>query len=203
MNTPPVVTAAEWQQARDELLKAEKEHTRASDALAAKRRRLPMVRFDRDYEFESSTDKQSLLELFDGRGQLVLYQFMNLGPDAFCPGCTNFTNNVTNLAAINERDITFVIASDMPLAQMQSYWQQQGWSVPFVSSHGSSFSTDCGAGEGFLLSTFLRDDDEVYRTYSTTSRGVDILLFDNNLFDMTVYGRQESWEDSPPGWPQK
>jgi predicted dithiol-disulfide oxidoreductase (DUF899 family) len=203
MNTPPVVTAAEWQQARDELLKAEKEHTRASDALAAKRRRLPMVRFDQDYEFESSTDKQSLLELFDGRGQLVLYQFMNLGPDAFCPGCTNFTNNVTNLAAINERDITFVIASDMPLAQMQSYWQQQGWSVPFVSSHGSSFSTDCGAGEGFLLSTFLRDDDEVYRTYSTTSRGVDILLFDNNLFDMTVYGRQESWEDSPPGWPQK
>jgi predicted dithiol-disulfide oxidoreductase (DUF899 family) len=203
MNTPPVVTAAEWQQARDELLKAEKEHTRASDALAAKRRRLPMVRFDRDYEFESSTGKQSLLELFDGRGQLVLYQFMNLGPDAFCPGCTNFTNNVTNLAAINERDITFVIASDMPLAQMQSYWQQQGWSVPFVSSHGSSFSTDCGAGEGFLLSTFLRDDDEVYRTYSTTSRGVDILLFDNNLFDMTVYGRQESWEDSPPGWPQK
>jgi predicted dithiol-disulfide oxidoreductase (DUF899 family) len=203
MNKPPVVTAEEWQQARDELLKAEKEHTRASDALAARRRRLPMVRFDRDYVFKAPTGKQSLLELFDGRGQLVLYQFMNLGPDDFCPGCTNFTNSVTNLASVNERDITFVIASDMPLAQMQSYWQQQGWSIPFVSSSGSSFSADCGAGDGFLLSTFLRDGDEVYRTYSTTSRGVDILLFDDNLFDMTVYGRQETWEDSPAGWPQK
>jgi predicted dithiol-disulfide oxidoreductase (DUF899 family) len=203
MNTPPVVTAEEWQQARDELLKAEKDHTRASDALAAKRRRLPMVRFDRNYEFESPTGKQSLLDLFDGRGQLVLYQFMDLGPDKFCPGCTNFTNNVTNLAAVNERDISFVIASDMPLAQIQAYWQKQGWSVPFVSSHGSSFSVDCGGGEGFLLNVFLRDRDEVYRTYSTTGRGVDILLFDDNIFDLTVYGRQETWEDSPPGWPQQ
>jgi predicted dithiol-disulfide oxidoreductase (DUF899 family) len=203
MNTPPVVTAAEWQQKRDRLLKAEKEHTRASDALAAQRRRLPMVRFDPDYGFEAPTGKQSLLELFDGRGQLVLYQFMDLGPDKFCPGCTNFTNNVTNLAAVNERGITFVIASDMPLAQIRSYWQQQGWSVPFVSSRGSSFSADCGAGDGFVLNVFLRDGDEVYRTYSTTSRGVDILLFDDNIFDLTVYGRQETWEDSPAGWPQQ
>jgi predicted dithiol-disulfide oxidoreductase (DUF899 family) len=203
MNTPPVVTAEEWQQARDELLKAEKDHTRASDALAAKRRRLPMVRFDRNYEFESPTGKQSLLDLFDGRGQLVLYQFMDLGPDKFCPVCTNFTNNVTNLAAVNERDISFVIASDMPLAQIQAYWQKQGWSVPFVSSHGSSFSVDCGGGEGFLLNVFLRDRDEVYRTYSTTGRGVDILLFDDNIFDLTPFGRQETWEDSPAGWPQR
>jgi predicted dithiol-disulfide oxidoreductase (DUF899 family) len=203
MNTPPVVTAEEWQQARDELLKAEKDHTRASDALAAKRRRLPMVRFDGNYEFESPTGKQSLLDLFDGRGQLVLYQFMDLGPDKFCPGCTNFTNNVTNLAAVNERDISFVIASDMPLAQIQAYWQKQGWSVPFVSSHGSSFSVDCGGGEGFLLNVFLRDRDEVYRTYSTTGRGVDILLFDDNIFDLTPFGRQETWEDSPAGWPQR
>jgi predicted dithiol-disulfide oxidoreductase (DUF899 family) len=203
MNTPPVVTAAEWQQARDELLKAEKEHTRASDALAAKRRRLPMVRFDRDYVFEAPTGKQSLLELFDGRDQLVLYQFMDVGPDNFCPGCTNFTNSVTNLASVNERGVSFVIASDMPLAQIQSYWQQQGWSVPFVSSRGSSFSADCGAGEGFGLNVFLRDGDEVYRTYFTNGRGVDILLFDNNIFDMTAFGRQESWEDSPPGWPQE
>jgi predicted dithiol-disulfide oxidoreductase (DUF899 family) len=203
MNTPPVVTAEEWQQARDELLKAEKDHTRASDALAAKRRRLPMVRFDRNYEFESPTGKQSLLDLLDGRGQLVLYQFMDLGPDKFCPGCTNFTNNVTNLAAVNERDISFVIASDMPLAQIQAYWQKQGWSVPFVSSHGSSFSVDCGGGEGFLLNVFLRDRDEVYRTYSTTGRGVDILLFDDNIFDLTPFGRQETWEDSPAGWPQR
>jgi predicted dithiol-disulfide oxidoreductase (DUF899 family) len=203
MNTPPVVTAEEWQQARDELLKAEKAHTRASDALAAQRRRLPMVRFDPDYVFDAPTGKRSLLDLFDGRGQLVLYQFMDVGPDGFCPGCTNFTNSVTNLASVTERGITFVIASDMPLEQIQSYWQQQGWSVPFVSSRGSSFSADCGAGEGFGLSVFLRDGDEVYRTYHTNGRGVDILLFDDNIFDLTPYGRQESWEDSPPGWPQE
>jgi predicted dithiol-disulfide oxidoreductase (DUF899 family) len=161
-----------------------------------------MVRFDRDYVFEAPTGKRSLLDLFDGRGQLVLYQFMDVGPDGFCPGCTNFTNSVTNLASVTERGITFVIASDMPLAQIQSYWQQQGWSVPFVSSRGSSFSADCGAGEGFGLSVFLRDGDEVYRTYHTNGRGVDILLFDDNIFDLTPFGRQESWEDSPPGWPQ-
>jgi predicted dithiol-disulfide oxidoreductase (DUF899 family) len=203
MNTPPIVTEAEWQQARDELLKAEKELTHAADALAARRRRLPMVSFDRDYVFEAATGKQSLLDLFDGRDQLVLYQFMDVGPDDFCPGCTNFTNSVTNLASVNERGVSFVIASDMPLAQIQSYWQQQGWSVPVVSSHGSSFSADCGAGEGFGLSVFLRDGDEVYRTYHTNGRGVDILLFDDNIFDLTPFGRQESWEDSPPGWPQK
>jgi predicted dithiol-disulfide oxidoreductase (DUF899 family) len=203
MSKPPIVTEAEWQQARDELLKAEKELTHASDALAARRRRLPMVRFDRDYVFEGASGKQSLLDLFDGRDQLVLYQFMDVGPDGFCPGCTNFTNNVTNLATVNERGITFVIASDMPLAQIQSYWQQKGWSVPVVSSRGSSFSADCGAGEGFGLSVFLRDGDEVFRTYHTNGRGVDILLFDDNIFDMTPFGRQEPWEDSPPGWPQK
>jgi predicted dithiol-disulfide oxidoreductase (DUF899 family) len=203
MSTPPVVTAEEWQQARDELLKAEKELTRASDALAARRRRLPMVRFDKQYVFESSTGKRSLLDLFDGRGELVVYQFMDVGPDDFCPGCTNFTNSVTNLASVTARDITFVIASDMPLAQIQSYWQQQGWSVPFVSSRGSSFSADCGAGGGFGLSVFLRDGDEVYRTYFTNGRGVDGLLFDDNIFDLTAYGRKETWEDSPTGWPQK
>jgi predicted dithiol-disulfide oxidoreductase (DUF899 family) len=203
MNKPPIVSEAEWQQARDELLKAEKELTHASDALAAQRRRLPMVRFDRDYLFEAPTGEQSLVDLFDGRDQLVLYQFMDVGPDGFCPGCTNFTNSVTNLASVNQRGVSFVIASDMPLAQIQSYWQQQGWSVPFVSSRGTSFSKDCGAGEGFGLSVFLRDGDEVYRTYHTNGRGVDILLFDDNIFDMTPFGRQESWEDSPAGWPQK
>jgi predicted dithiol-disulfide oxidoreductase (DUF899 family) len=202
MNAPPIVTEAEWQQARDELLKAEKDMTHALDALAAKRRRLPMVRFDRDYEFESAAGKRSLLDLFDGRDQLVLYQFMDVGPDGFCPGCTNFTNSVTNLASVNERGVSFVIASDMPLAQIQSYWQQQGWSVPVVSSRGSSFSADCGAGEGFGLSVFLRDGDKVFRTYHTNGRGVDILLFDDNIFDLTPFGRQESWEDSPAGWPQ-
>jgi predicted dithiol-disulfide oxidoreductase (DUF899 family) len=202
MVKPPIVSATEWQQARDQLLTAEKEMTHALDALAAKRRRMPMVHFDADYGFESATGRKSLLDLFEGRDQLVLYQFMDVGPDGFCPGCTNFTSSVTNLASVHERGVTFVIASDMPLAQIQSYWQQQGWSVPVVSSRGSSFSQDCGAGEGFGLSVFLRDGDEVYRTYHTNGRGVDILLFDDNLLDLTPFGRQESWEDSPAGWPQ-
>jgi predicted dithiol-disulfide oxidoreductase (DUF899 family) len=203
MNTPEIVTAEEWQQARDELLKAEKEATRALDALAAQRRRLPMVRFDKDYSFEGPAGRLSLLDLFDGRGQLVVYQFMDVGPDDFCPGCTNFTNSVANLASVNSRGITFVNVSNMPLSQIEAYKKQQGWTVPFVSSRGTSFSDDCGAGQFFGLSAFLRDGDEVYRTYFTNGRGVDRMLFDHNIFDITAYGRQETWEDSPAGWPQK
>ncbi|MGI8434485.1 MAG: DUF899 domain-containing protein [Nocardioidaceae bacterium] len=202
MPQPQVVTAEEWHQARDELLKAEKNLTHASDALAARRRRLPMVRFGRDYVFEGPAGRLSLLDLFDSRQQLVVYQFMDVGPDDFCPGCTNFTNTVANLASVNSRGITFVNVSNMPLSQIEAYKQRMGWSVPFVSSRGSFFSDNCGAGDGFGLSVFLRDADEVYRTYFTTGRGVDHLLFDNNIFDLTPFGRQEAWEDSPPGWPQ-
>jgi predicted dithiol-disulfide oxidoreductase (DUF899 family) len=203
MNTPEVVTAEQWQQAREELLKAEKETTRALDTLAALRRRLPMVRFDKDYTFEGPTGRLSLLDLFDGRDQLVVYQFMDVGPDDFCPGCTNFTNSVANLASVNSRGITFVNVSNMPLPQIEAYKKQQGWTVPFVSSRGTSFSDDCGAGGGFGMSAFLRDGDEVYRTYFTSGRGVDRMLFDHNIFDITAFGRQESWENSPSGWPQK
>jgi predicted dithiol-disulfide oxidoreductase (DUF899 family) len=203
MNTPPVATVEEWQRARDDLLKAEKELTHALDTVAALRRRLPMVKVGQDYEFEGPAGKQSLLDLFDGRDQLVVYQFMDVGPDDFCPGCTNFTNSVANLASVNSRGITFVVASNMPLAQIQSYWQQQGWTAPIVSARGTSFSDDCGAGNGFGLTAFLRDGDEVYRTYFTSGRGVDRMLFDHNIFDVTAFGRQETWENSPPGWPQK
>ena len=90
----------------------------------------------------------------------------------------------------------------MPLAQIEAYKEQMGWTLPFVSSRGTTFADDCGAGGGFMLSTFLRVGDEVYRTYSTTSRGVDRLVFVNDILDLTVYGRQQDWEDSPPGWPQ-
>jgi predicted dithiol-disulfide oxidoreductase (DUF899 family) len=90
----------------------------------------------------------------------------------------------------------------MPLAQIEAYKAQRGWQLPFVSSHGTSFAADCGAGEGFMLSMFLRDGTDVYRTYPTTARGVDRLLFVNNILDLAPYGRQEDREDSPPGWPQ-
>jgi predicted dithiol-disulfide oxidoreductase (DUF899 family) len=202
MQKPAVVTAAEWQRERDELLKAEKEATRTLDALAARRRRLPMVRFDKDYVFDGPEGDLSLLDLFDGRSQLVVYQFMDVGPDDFCPGCTNFSRSVANLAGLNSSDVSFVIVSDMPLKQIEAYKQRQGWTMPFVSSRGSSFKDDCGVGGGFGLSVFLRDGDEVYRTYFTTGRGVDRLLYDHNILDLTPFGRQEDWEDSPAGWPQ-
>jgi predicted dithiol-disulfide oxidoreductase (DUF899 family) len=204
MEKPKIVSAAEWQQARDELLGAEKESTRAQDAVAARRRRLPMVRFATDYVFETPTGKRTLLDLFDGRDQLVVYQFMDNGPDDYCPGCTWFTNSVptTGLAALAGRGVTWTTVSTMPLAQIEAYKARMGWTLPFVSSHGTSFAEDCGAGRGFMLSVFLRDGEDVYRTYNTTSRGVDRLVFVNNILDLTAYGRQEDWEDSPPGWPQ-
>ena len=202
MATPQVVSAEEWQEARDELLKSEKEATRALDALAARRRRLPMVKFDNGYVFATPTGQKTLLDLFDGREQLVIYQFMDRGPDQFCPGCTAFTNNVTDLGDLAEAGVAWVTVSNMPLQQIEAYKAQMGWTVPFVSSHGTSFADDSGAGPGFMLSTFLRDGEDVYRTYTTTARGVDRLMFIHNILDLCAYGRQQDWEDSPAGWPQ-
>jgi predicted dithiol-disulfide oxidoreductase (DUF899 family) len=204
MEKPEIVSAGTWQQLRDELLTAEKEATRAQDALAARRRRLPMVGFPDGYEFDTPTGKRTLVDLFEGRDQLVVYQFMDLGPDHYCPGCTKFTDNVpaTGLAGLAASGATWVTVSNMPLAQIQAYKERMGWTLPFVSSHGTTFTEDCGAGGGFMLSVFLRDGGEVYRTYSTTSRGVDRLVFAHSMLDLTPYGRQEDWEDSPPGWPQ-
>jgi predicted dithiol-disulfide oxidoreductase (DUF899 family) len=204
MEKPQVVTPEEWERQRAELLTAEKEATRALDAVAARRRRLPMVRFAADYKFDAPGGTRSLLDLFDGRDQLAVYQFMDVGPDNFCGGCTAFTSNVPEhgLAMLAEAGMSWATVSNMPLAQIEGYKAQKGWTMTFVSSRGTSFSDDCGVGGGFMLSMFLRDGDEVYRTYGTTSRGVDRLLFSNSVSDLSVYGRQEDWEDSPAGWPQ-
>jgi predicted dithiol-disulfide oxidoreductase (DUF899 family) len=200
---PEVVSAEEWQQRRDELLLAEKEATRVLDAIAARRRRLPMVRFDNDkYIFDGPDGAKTLADLFGENRQLAVYQFMDRGPDQFCPGCTHFTNNVTALDKLAECGVSWATVSDMPLAQIEEYKARMGWTLPFLSSHGTSFAADCGGDGGFMLNVFLRDDREVYRTYSTTARGVDRILFVNNLLDLAPYGRQEDWEDSPAGWPQ-
>jgi predicted dithiol-disulfide oxidoreductase (DUF899 family) len=204
MEKPTIVSANEWQKARDELLTAEKEATRALDALAAQRRRLPMVRFGNDYAFTAPDGTKSLLDLFEGRGELAVYQFMDNGPDDYCPGCTAFTNNVppAALAMLADRGVSWATVSNMPLAQIESYKAKMGWTLPFVSSRGTSFADDCGAGRLFALSMFLRDGEEIYHTYSTTARGVDRILFVHNILDLSAFGRQEDWEDSPPGWPQ-
>ena len=204
MEKPEVVSLKEWQRAREDLLTAEKEVTRAQDVLAARRRRLPMAAFSGAYTFDTPLGTRTLTELFEGRPQLVVYQFMDRGPDHYCPGCTWLTDNVpvTALPGLAEGEVTWVTVSDMPLAQIEAYKARKGWTLPFVSSHGTSFSQDCGAGGGFMLSVFLRDGDDVYRTYNTTARGVDRLVFTNSILDLVPYGRQEEWEDSPAGWPQ-
>jgi predicted dithiol-disulfide oxidoreductase (DUF899 family) len=203
VSIPNVVSADEWQSERDELLVAEKEATRLLDAIAARRRRLPMVRFDNDkYLFDTTDGPKRLLDFFEGNQQLALYQFMDNGPDEFCPGCTHLTNNVTDLVTLAQEGVSWRTVSTMPLAQMEAYWSSKGWRVPFASCQGTSFADDCGAGRGFVLSLFFTDGEQVYRTYATTGRGVDRLVFVNNILDLAPYGRQEDWEDSPPGWPQ-
>jgi predicted dithiol-disulfide oxidoreductase (DUF899 family) len=210
MNLPQVVTPAEWQAARDELMVEEKEATRALDALAAKRRRLPMVRIDKEYVFEGPAGEPNgpatLVDLFDGRRQLVVYHFM-LGPgQPPCVGCASFTDNIGNLAHLHARDTSMALVSRAPLAEIQALKERMGWTLPWYSSNGSDFNVDFGvtAGddEGFGLSVFLRDGDDVFRTYFTSARGVDRLRPDFNLLDLTPLGRQEAWEDSPDGWPQ-
>jgi predicted dithiol-disulfide oxidoreductase (DUF899 family) len=200
---PKVVSAEEWEKARAELLVAEKAATREQDRIAARRRRLPMVEFGA-YTFAGPDGPVTLLDLFGDQRQLALYQFMDAGPDSFCPGCTYFTKNVANLAGLARSGVAWATVSDMPLDQMAGYWKEMGWSdIPFASSAGTTFSADCGVGGGFLLNMFLRDGETVYRTYTTGQRGVDRILFSTNVLDLAPYGRQEDWEDSPEGWPQE
>ena len=206
MTLPDVVSHEDWQRAREELLQEEKAATRALDALAARRRRLPMVRLDKPYTFEGPEGSASLLDLFEGRRQLVVYHFM-LGPgDTPCVGCASFTDNIGNLAHLHARDTSFAFVARAPYDEIERLRARMAWTMPWYSSHGSDFNYDLGVssdrGEIFGLSVFLRDGDAVYRSYFTDRRGVDRLRIDFNLLDLTPLGRQEAWEDSPPGRPQ-
>lgn len=201
-----VVSEADWQTARDELLAKEKEATRALDALAAERRRLPVVRIEKDYELEGPDGKVELVDVFDGRRQLVVYHFMFAPGGEPCTGCSSFTDNIPDLTHLRERDTTFALISRAPYDEILAFKQRMGWTLPWYSSFGSEFNYDFGVstaeGEAFALSVFIRDGDAVYRSYVTASRGVDRLRLDFNLLDLTPLGRQEEWEDSPAGWPQ-
>ena len=212
---PKIVAQAEWQAQRDKLLVKEKELTRALDALAAERRRLPMVRIDKAYVFDGPKGRVELLDLFQGRRQLLLYHFM-FGPtrDAGCPGCSWFVDQIGHLAHLNARDASLALVARAPLAKIEAYRKRMGWSIPWVSSFGTDFNPDFGVGpekpdpkehqdgEKFGLSVFLRDGGSVYRTYFTTRRGVEHLGSVWTFLDLTPYGRQETWEESPEGWPQ-
>jgi predicted dithiol-disulfide oxidoreductase (DUF899 family) len=211
MDLPQVVSPTEWQVARDELLVKEKEATRARDALAAERRRLPMVRIDKNYAFEGPEGTKSLFDMFEGRGQLILYHFM-FAPDvqgwptAGCPGCSMFVDQIGHLAHLHARDTSFVQVSVAPLASIESYKDRMDWGLPWLSSSESDFNVDFGLsrddGETFGLSVCLRDGANVYRTYFVAGRGVEALGSAWTFLDLTPLGRQEDWEDSPQGYPQ-
>jgi predicted dithiol-disulfide oxidoreductase (DUF899 family) len=170
MELPPVVSPDEWEAARDQLLAKEKEATRARDALAAERRRLPRVRIEKEYAFEGPDGKASLLDLFDGRRQLILYHFM-FGPnqDAGCDGCSMVADGIVDLVHLHARDTSLVLVSRASLAKIEPYKRRMGWAVPWFSSFGSDFNVDFGVspaepqpaeyqdGETFGLSVFLRD----------------------------------------------
>jgi predicted dithiol-disulfide oxidoreductase (DUF899 family) len=215
MNLPPIVSAEEWKTARDALLAKEKEATRGRDALAAERRRLPRLQIDEGYVFDGPEGKATLLDLFEGRRQLLLYHFM-FGPnqDAGCDGCSMFVDQVGHPAHLHERDTSFALVSRAPIAKLEAYRKRMGWTHPWYSSFESDFNVDFGVGpktpqegvyqdgESFGLSAFIRDDGSVFRTYFTTHRGVEALGSVWTLLDLTPLGRQEDWEDSPTGYPQ-
>jgi predicted dithiol-disulfide oxidoreductase (DUF899 family) len=207
-----IVSPQEWAAARAAFLVKEKEMTRARDALAAERRRLPMMRIE-NYVFDGPDGKVSLLDLFEGRPQLIIYYFMFapgvLGwPSAGCPGCSMFTDNIgqftlTHLAA---RGVSFTLASRAPLENLLAYKQRMSWSTPWISSANSTFHDDLGLataeGERHQLNVFLRDGDDIYRTYSSQARGMEAVGNVWGFLDVTPFGRQEEWEDTPAGRPQ-
>jgi predicted dithiol-disulfide oxidoreductase (DUF899 family) len=215
MNLPRVVSPAEWHAARARLLAKEKEATRARDALAAERRRLPMVRVDKGYTFDGPDGKSTLLDLFEGRRQLLLYHFM-FGPnrDEGCDGCSMFVDQIGHLAHLHARDTSFALVSRAPFAKIAPYKQRMGWTIPWYSSSESTFNVDFGVspevpqpnvyqdGESHGLSVFIRDGESVFRTYFTAHRGVEALGSVWTFLDLTPLGRQENWEDSPAGYPQ-
>jgi predicted dithiol-disulfide oxidoreductase (DUF899 family) len=215
MNLPEVVSQEEWDKAREELLAKEKAHMKESDALAAERRRLPMVRIDKDYEFEGPEGRVSLLDLFDGRSQLLLYHFM-YGPSADhgCDGCSMVIDQLTPLPHIHARDTSFVAVSRAPLPKLEAFKRRMGWEIPWYSWEGTDFGVDFGTsppeprsdeyqdGEMFGLSVFIRDGDDIYRTYFTDRRALETIGPVWSLLDLTPLGRQEEWEDSPDGRPQ-
>lgn len=206
---PHAVSLEDWQAALDQLLIKEKELTRARDALNAERRKLPMVKVEKPYLFEGKTGTASLLDLFEGRRQLIVYHFM-FGPDwrAGCDGCSWVADGMTHPAHLHARDTTLVMVSRAPLDKLKKYQARMGWSdaIPWYSSNASEFNYDFGAttknGEKHGASVFIRDGDNVYRTYYTGARGVEYLGSFWSYLDLTPYGRQETWEKSPEGWPQ-
>jgi predicted dithiol-disulfide oxidoreductase (DUF899 family) len=215
MTVPEAVTLSEWEAAQEKLRAEEKAATRARDALAAERRRMPRLLIEKDYVLSGQGGDARLADLFEGRRQLLLYHFM-FGPtqSAGCEGCSMFVDQIGHLAHLHARDTTFALVSRAPLEKLDAYRRRMRWTIPWYSAADCDLNVDFGLspeeprtdeyqdGEMFGLSAFLREGDAVYRTYFTTRRGVEALGSVWTLLDVTALGRQETWEDSPDGYPQ-
>lgn len=230
---PPIADRDAWRKARVALLEKEKALTRQKDQVNAERRRLPMVKIEKAYSFDTPQGKKSLLDLFEGRRQLLIYHFM-FDPDwdKGCMGCTGFVDALGELKTVHDRDTSFTLVSRAPLPKLEKYKAERGWDVPWASSFDSDFNYDFHVtldgertpveynfrtveemiargekgdhtGEAPGLSTFFRLGDDVYHTNSTYARGLESVTDSYALLDMTPYGRQEDFEDSPEGFPQK
>jgi predicted dithiol-disulfide oxidoreductase (DUF899 family) len=232
---PAIVSQDEWLVERKKLLDHEKEQLKHYDRVNAERRRLPMVKIEKDYVFDGPNGKRSLKSLFDGRRQLIVYHFMfdPTWETHRCPGCTGWVDALGDLSLLEKRDTTFVMVSRAPLAMLDAYKAERGWSIAWFSSFGSDFNYDFHVtldakiapaeynyrnkaemeaamghpvkmeGEEHGLSVFFRLDDDVFHTYSTYARALESLKDAYHLLDTTPYGRQQDFEDSPSGWPQK
>jgi predicted dithiol-disulfide oxidoreductase (DUF899 family) len=203
---PPAVDRATFQAELDRLRIQEKAHTRAGDAIAAARRRLPMVEVDPATPLVGPNGPLTLLDAFGGRRQLIAYYFM-WWPDhpaaEQCEGCTWVTTQVAELSYLHSRDITYAAFCQGPYEESLRYHDFMGWDVPWYSAHASLDTLLTGRQVGlFHLVCYVRDGDRVFETYWTTGRGVEAMDYSYALMDLTVYGRQETWQDSPAGWPQ-
>lgn len=208
MDTPAVVSGEEWDAARKRLLVKEKELTRARDALAAARRRMPWQKIEKEYEFEGPEGKVGLIDLFEGRRQLVVYRFffdpdVTGHPDAGCPGCSFGADQVGDLRHLNARDTTLAYASRGSQENIRRLKEKMGWQqIPWYTVT-DDFDRDMGVGEWHGTNAFIRDDEgNIFRTYFIDARGDEAMGSTWSYLDLTALGRQEEWEDSPAGYPQ-
>jgi predicted dithiol-disulfide oxidoreductase (DUF899 family) len=208
MKMPPIVSPEEWETARQELLVKEKETMRARDALAAERRRMPWMAVEKDYAFDGPDGEVSLLDLFEGRRQLIVYRFfydpdVDGWPEKGCPGCSFVADQVAHPAHLNARDTTLAFVSRAPQANIQGLKARMGWELIPWYGLTDDFDADFGVGEWHGTNAFYRDDeDRIFRTYFVNNRGDEPMGGTWAYFDITALGRQEEWEDSPEGYPQ-
>jgi predicted dithiol-disulfide oxidoreductase (DUF899 family) len=201
---PPIADQQTWQRELDALRIREKAATRELDAIAAQRRRLPMVAMP-DYVLESENGSVRLVDVFEGKPQLIVYHHMWTPGEMWqCPGCTGFTAQFTRLQFLDNYDARFVVVTQGSIDEAISYKRRVGNQMTWYSTADSPFGTDVGAPPGgqFAINVFLRQGDQVYRTWCTDRRGCEQLTHAFGLIDTLPYGRQEEWQDSPAGWPQ-